>query len=321
MSVQFDATSGANNGSSHTTLTWQHTITTLGSGRLLLVTLSAGAGAVTVSSVTFGGDSLTKLHDEDSGNVKRQWWYLLAPQTGAHNIVITYSGSQGVSAATAQSYTGVNVSSSSTAFGTLSTDSSTDGSATSIVISSLVGEIVVDAVMVNRSATGGTVDAAPTEAAQRQRDTEGAINGAGTVKMRATGSDVPGDTSVTVGWSGWSPSSTTAWHFAMTLHAAAPSKQRLTYYLANTYRSRLAGRTIIEDAYGREVPIEQLQTDKWMRSDGPGFPNTYKYSSNVDDPAVFYIEALQVRGNRAGIKTSKQSLLENLLSRLGGRAI
>ena len=109
--------------------------------------------------------------------------------------------------------------------------------------------------------------------------------------------------------------------YAMTIHASPAAKQRLTYYLANTYRSRMAGRTIIEDAYGREVPIEQLETDRWMRSDGPSFPNTYRYSSLVDDPAVFYVEALQVRGDQANIKTSKQSLLENLLGRLGGRSI
>ena len=107
---------------------------------------------------------------------------------------------------------------------------------------------------------------------------------------------------------------------AAPLRPEAGAQKRVTKYLHNTDMSRKAGSTVILDVLGRQVPIEQIEFDNWMRTDGPFFPTSRKFSSNVEDPATAYIESLRISRNRATIETAKESLLESLFRRLGRSA-
>jgi hypothetical protein len=74
------------------------------------------------------------------------------------------------------------------------------------------------------------------------------------------------------------------------------------------------------DTLGREVPGEQIQFDNWMRIDGPFFPTTRKFSSNIEDPATAYLESQRISRGKVTIETAKESLFESLIRRLGGSA-
>jgi hypothetical protein len=87
-----------------TSLTFSHTTT--GSDRLLMVQLWTFPSGDTVSGITYNSTSLTKkgTRSADAGGYTNQW-SLVAPATGANNIVVSMSSSQMF--VTAASYTGV----------------------------------------------------------------------------------------------------------------------------------------------------------------------------------------------------------------------
>lgn len=95
MAIAFDAVSTGNDAADPTSLTWSHTTTT-DSNRVLIVATSTeadtGHTAQTVSGITYGGVALTKVRtdyitgDTDNGS---ELWYLIAPATGANNVVVT----------------------------------------------------------------------------------------------------------------------------------------------------------------------------------------------------------------------------------------
>ena len=89
-----------------------HTTPT-GSNLALLVIVSI-RGDKSVSSVTYGGDSLTLAIASGSGSSDGQRieiWYLVAPPTGANDVVVTYSSTVNPDGVVALSYEGVNQSS------------------------------------------------------------------------------------------------------------------------------------------------------------------------------------------------------------------
>lgn len=110
MSIVFDAVSGAkDNSGAVTTLTWSHTCT--GSNRILVVMGSVtSATPRTVTGITYNAVALTAVASTSAASVYSYMYYLLAPATGANNVVVTISGATDGSnkqfAATAQSYTG-----------------------------------------------------------------------------------------------------------------------------------------------------------------------------------------------------------------------
>jgi len=76
--------------------TLAHT-TTVAPNRLLLVSVGMNirnATATTVGSVSYGGMPLSKLNavTDGSPDTRTEVWYLLAPPTGAHNVVVTAIG-------------------------------------------------------------------------------------------------------------------------------------------------------------------------------------------------------------------------------------
>jgi len=105
---------------SGSTLTFSHTVS--GTNRILLVGVAvfdSNEALRPVTSVTYNGVALTKIDDEDTGagsSERAELWYLVAPATGANNVVITTTGSVTQIVGGAVSLTGVNQSSPVDAF-------------------------------------------------------------------------------------------------------------------------------------------------------------------------------------------------------------
>lgn len=91
MAIAFDAS--AKDTVTATSLTYAHTCS--GSNRILFVGVSYNNVTDITSSVTYNGVGLTKITEVSDGSVGiSQLWYLIAPATGANNIVITLSSSK-----------------------------------------------------------------------------------------------------------------------------------------------------------------------------------------------------------------------------------
>ena len=88
--IAFDAAS------SGTTGTISHTVS--GIDRLLVVAAFSDTSITSwrpVSSITYNGVNLTKITSREANNLRMELWYLIAPDTGTHDIVITWGGPAG----------------------------------------------------------------------------------------------------------------------------------------------------------------------------------------------------------------------------------
>lgn len=113
MALAFDAASNSGDLLAASSATWSHTCT--GSNRILVVGVNA-RGLIadtntTVTGVTYNGVALTKIrHDQiDSGDTMRgrsELWYLIAPDTGANNVIVTFTGATVATVCGAVSFTG-----------------------------------------------------------------------------------------------------------------------------------------------------------------------------------------------------------------------
>lgn len=106
MAIAFDAASGANYSASGTTNTFSHTCT--GSDRILFVVAAhhSTSPVSSVTGITYASVAMTFLRTYQSGNAEFDLYYLVAPSTGANNVVITMDISD-ASVGIASSYTGV----------------------------------------------------------------------------------------------------------------------------------------------------------------------------------------------------------------------
>lgn len=92
MAIAFDAVSTGMNATDPTSLTWSHTCS--GSDRVLIVGTStesdsSGHTAQTVSGITYAGVALSHIRSDYITDNGTELWYLIAPATGANNIVVT----------------------------------------------------------------------------------------------------------------------------------------------------------------------------------------------------------------------------------------
>ncbi len=101
--VQFDAITSAQ--LSGTSVNFNHTTGT-GANRVLVVSVGISMSA-TVSSVTYGGQALTLLHQSSAGSPRLSVWYMVAPPSGLNSVVINKSAS-GDNQAQAITYSNVN---------------------------------------------------------------------------------------------------------------------------------------------------------------------------------------------------------------------
>jgi len=145
MTFNVDTTSHATALTNAASLTWSHTCA---AGANKLVVLAAGAFSFDVTSVTYNSVSCTAKGSNTSGGMRVSIWELNSPATGsAHNIVVTYGGTNGAIAASAISF--INASTTSR------TSSSSSGNSTTpnvTVAESATGGIVLSLMMTESSA-------------------------------------------------------------------------------------------------------------------------------------------------------------------------
>ncbi|MDP2632263.1 MAG: hypothetical protein Q8P25_00880 [Candidatus Curtissbacteria bacterium] len=164
-------------------LTYSHT--TSGSNRLLLVFVGFDDFPANITDVTYGGVSLTFVDGQTVGGRRIELWRLIAPATGANDVVASFSANTAILAGS-MSYAGVNQ---TTPLGTAAKASGVSTSA-SVDVSSGTGEIVADGVLgVFAQPQSFTVGGGQTERwNQEQGD------------MDQAGSTEPGATTVTMSW-------------------------------------------------------------------------------------------------------------------------
>lgn len=167
--------------------TWPHTCS--GSDRLLRVTTSHFDSSDTVTGVTYNGVALTAVPSGSTNNGQYYItaYYLIAPDAGTYDIVVTVSGSVFDFGAGAVSYTDVHqtvpLGTAVTAVGTSTTPS--------VTVSSAADELVDDGLVIIH---GGTLSVG---AGQTQR--WNAIASSGFIKY--AGSTEGGAASTTMSWS------------------------------------------------------------------------------------------------------------------------
>ena len=142
------------------------------------------------TSVTYNGTALTLAGASTNGTVRSEIWYLVAPPSGAHNVVVTAPNANAVTA-TSMSFTGVNQ---ATPLGTPVTAIGTS-TTPSVSATSAVGEPLFDVV----GAVGTT---APTVAGPEQtvRQTNTTASGLDHVVIGSSTAPGLGATSVTMSW-------------------------------------------------------------------------------------------------------------------------
>jgi hypothetical protein len=181
--ITFDS-SNTRTGTANSIDTWSHTVS--GSNPILIVGVSVkGASSTGVNSITFNGDSLTKLASDANGTkVAVELWYLVNPDVDTHTISMDMTGGSGNNyTAGSMSFVGVDQ---ATPLGTHATASSGSNTAT-VNVSSAAGELVIDVV-------GTEKESISIGSGQTQRFNPGADPECG-------GSSEPGASSVTMSWS------------------------------------------------------------------------------------------------------------------------
>lgn len=131
-------------------------ITGNGSGRILILTMHIDSLADTVSSVTYGGDTLTELVNLITPNATRLYvGYILSPRVGSYNIDVVFTGGPPtVFRGGALTFKGV---SQTTPIGATNSTSRVDNTTTTIetiVTTTGSGGIVIDAIHGTRTSPG-----------------------------------------------------------------------------------------------------------------------------------------------------------------------
>ncbi|NTW30838.1 MAG: tail fiber domain-containing protein, partial [Candidatus Moranbacteria bacterium] len=134
-----EADSGGNNESY---LAFSH-MTGTGNNRILIVGVSIDGAGSGVSSMTYAGDSLTKIAEQTSGGtVEAQLWYLVNPDSGSNTLAVTMINNSEAFSVGAMTFEGVNQ---SNPIGTYASAYG-DSTAASVTVSSGTGQMVVDVV-------------------------------------------------------------------------------------------------------------------------------------------------------------------------------
>ncbi len=106
LSIAFDAVGSGSNGGGSTTISWSHT-TGSGSNMIMVVGVAIKTTSVSVSSITYGSQSLTFIRSDTVGTSERtELWYLVAPISGTARVTVNLSGSS-KAVGGSMTYTGV----------------------------------------------------------------------------------------------------------------------------------------------------------------------------------------------------------------------
>jgi len=106
MAVTKISSSTGGTGGANATYTWSHTISA-GSNRCLVVFTTHQTGSYT-TGITFNGDALTNINTANNEFNHISAWYLINPDEGTHDIVVTAVKIDGYKSALAIDFTGVN---------------------------------------------------------------------------------------------------------------------------------------------------------------------------------------------------------------------
>lgn len=307
MAVTFDAASTSGPPDSDATLS--HTVGVAGTNPVAIGVITEAGGVASSCTATFGGDAMTEIaaFTNNQGKI-----FALTGVTGTRDFVVTGGGANPLLAVI--SYYGVDQDFPADTAGLQSSD--TDGDLT---VSSEANEVVVDFIT-NYVGNLSPDQTADTDVTVRI-DNDGGVCGAGNACPSLGIGEMPGAASVSIGWT--SDGSNVPKHIAFALQVASPERPRLERYYENAYVSAEAGRPILRDqTTGREIETEEIDWDEWGRAEGPFLPTMRQYSSLVEKPSSFYVQAVTLLANGAArIQSAKESALESLLSRLGGRGI
>lgn len=187
MALAVDAFASGNAVSTNT-VTFSHTCT--GSDLLLRVGVSIWQfSGEAVSSITYNGDALSVVPSgtADSGAAHSELWFLINPDTGTHDVVVTLTGNAFGILAGSVSFTDAHQ---TTPNGTAVTATGS-GSAPSVVAGSASGELVQDVVTIENV---GVLSVGAGQTARWNGTTGGGWADGGS-------STEPGDASVTMSWS------------------------------------------------------------------------------------------------------------------------
>lgn len=128
------------------TLTWAHT--TSGSDKILIVSVGIRSATITINSVTHNGNSLTRLRQETGNFNTGDLWYMVNPDATG-NVIATISEAENI-VCVANSYTGIHQTS---PFGTDTGLNSGSGLTSTLNLSSAVGELCIDALIIRSGDT------------------------------------------------------------------------------------------------------------------------------------------------------------------------
>ena len=97
-----------------TSFSWNHTVNTIDNTILVIGVSTRNTGAEThgVSTITYGGNSCTKIREDEyfnSASKSSALYYLTNPPSGSNSIVVTFEGSIYRANGGAVSLTGVNL--------------------------------------------------------------------------------------------------------------------------------------------------------------------------------------------------------------------
>ena len=185
--IAIDSTSSASTAAADS-LTWSQTVNS-GSNGLLVVEVALNNSGTTVSSVTYGGTSLTYLASVTQVQMDTEIWYLVAPTVGTANVVVTTTGGSPEITAGATSFIGVNQ---ATPFGAPVTAAGNGGNPVmpSLTVASATSDLVLAAAGVHFG-TSDTPGGGQTELWNQ-------VVGGG---MWGGADTAPGASSVTISWS------------------------------------------------------------------------------------------------------------------------
>lgn len=196
MAVAFDARSEGERATSGTSLTVSHTCS--GSNRALYAAIVYGSGAeldLSTVTATYDGVSMDVLFtDQTAANRPTRVFRLVAPNTGTHDIVFSWSGNSFLRAVAA-SFTGVDQSDPDDTQTAI--DGSGGGTSSSGNISSATNNMTMDVLLVTNGVTGLAVTGTgQVEVNQIVAD------GVGAGYLGIASSYSPGATTQTMSW-GW----------------------------------------------------------------------------------------------------------------------
>lgn len=302
MGIEFD--SAATSQSFGSSRTYAHDVGT-GPFRIMLCGGVTNNYAGAPTGCSFNGVAMSPLRGLSKWDtIAGYWYYLIDPAAGIHNVIYTFGGNGSITVGSV-CYEGVDP---NNPFGV---DVGASGTSTgpSVAVSSGEGELVVDFMGFRAGSTNMTAGALQTA---RVNNNSGAGDNTG-----AGASEEPGQASVTMSWS---ITTSTNWVIgAVPLKPKITGEERAVKYFHNVWDP---SRAILDNA-GRDIPVDQIQGDNYLRTLGVLIPTAKVYSDLVENPEVGYIESIKKDDAQriARIKAGKESLLETFLSRLAGRGV